>query len=83
MKNRKYRLEDLRLGMQVTDEQLSDIYDTHMLIVYGNMKDEVGSLAFIGKNRDKTYHEIVSSGKPVCVVFNSKEEADELYSYDE
>ena len=48
MKNRKYRLEDLRLGMQVTDEQLSDeVYTYEKEQVKrlgkkkgGNVKDE-------------------------------------------
>ena len=80
---RKYALKDLKLGMEVSRMELSEIYDTYMLIAYRNMTDTHGKLVFIGKDRDKTYHEIVSSGKPVCVVFSSKEEADELYSYDE
>lgn len=80
---KKYTLDELKLGMKVSRKELSEIYDTYMLIVYRNMTDTHGKLTFIGKDRDKTYHEIVSSGKPVCVVFNSKEEAEELYSYDE
>lgn len=83
MNTKKYKLEDLQLGMEVSRKELSEIYDTYMLIVYRNMTDTHGKLAFIGKDRNKTYHEIVSSGKPVCVVYNSKEEAEELYSYDE
>lgn len=83
MNTKKYKLEDLQLGMEVSRKELSEIYDIYMLIVYRNMTDTHGKLAFIGKDRNKTYHEIVSSGKPVCVVYNSKEEAEELYSYDE
>lgn len=83
MSNKKYKLEDLKLGMEVSRKELSEICDIYMLIVYRNMTDTHGKLAFIGKDRNKTYHEIVSSGKPVCVVYNSKEEAEELYSYDE
>ena len=74
---RKYALKDLKLGMEVSRRELSEIYDTYMLIVYRNMTDTHGKLVFIGKDRDSTYHAIVSSGKPVCVVFNSKEEAEE------
>lgn len=83
MNTKKYKLEDLKLGMEVSRKELSEIYDIYMLIVYRNMTDTHGRLAFIGKDRNKTYHKIVSSGKPVCIVYNSKEEAEELYSYDE
>lgn len=76
MSNKKYKLEDLKLGMKVTDEQLSDIYDTYMLIVYDNMEDEVGTLIFIGKEMNKVYDEIVSSGKPVCPIYNNQNEFD-------
>ena len=83
MNNKKYKLEDLKLGMKVTDDQLSDIYDTYMLIAYDSMEDEAGTLVFIGKEMNKEYDEIVSSGKRVCPIYISREEAEELYSYDE
>ena len=76
MNTKKYKLEDLQLGMEVTDEQLSDIYDTYMLIVYDNIEDEVGTLIFIGKEMNKVYDEIVSSGKPVCPIYNNQNEFD-------
>ena len=76
MNTKKYKLEDLQLGMKVTDEQLSDIYDTYMLIVYDNIEDEVGTLIFIGKEMNKVYDEIVSSGKPVCPIYNNQNEFD-------
>ena len=76
MNDRKYKLEDLKIGMKVTDEQLSDIYDTYMLIAYDSMEDEAGTLVFIGKEMNKVYDEIVSSGKPVCPIYNNQNEFD-------
>ena len=37
---KKYTLEELEIGMKVSKEQLSEIYDTFMIIMYDCTTDE-------------------------------------------
>ena len=48
---RKLTPEDIHIGMNVTPDQLSDIYDTYMIVQYENDTDMVGKLVFIGKKQ--------------------------------
>lgn len=80
---KKYTLDELKLGMPVSKDQLSEIYDVYMLIVYSKPGDKIGSLEYFGKETNDTYAKIMTSGKPMCPIYNLKEEAEELYSYDE
>lgn len=80
---KKYTLDELKLGMPVSKDQLSEIYDVYMLIVYSKPGDKIGSLEYFSKETNDTYAKIMTSGKPMCPIYNLKEEAEELYSYDE
>lgn len=80
--NKRYTLDELKVGMKVTVEQLENVYDTYMLILYENMGDDVGTLVYFGKDTDEEYSKLFFSGKPMCPLYNIKEEAEGIYSYE-
>lgn len=80
--NKRYTLDELKVGMKVTVEQLENVYDTYMLILYENMGDKVGTLAYFGKDTDDEYARLFMLGKPMCPLYNIKEEAEGIYSYE-
>lgn len=79
---KRYTLEELKVGMKVAVEQLENVYDTYMLILYENMGDKVGTLAYFGKDTDDEYARLFMLGKPMCPLYNIKEEAEGIYSYE-
>lgn len=80
---RKLTLEELTIGMQVTAEQLSDIYDTYMIIQYDNNTDTVGKLVYIGKTQTDEYDKWFMQSKPITPIYNDKEELEDMAVYDE
>ena len=80
---RKLTLEELTIGMQVTAEQLSDIYDTYMIIQYDNNTDIVGKLVYIGKTQTDEYGKWFMQSKPITPIYNDKEELEDMAVYDE
>ena len=79
---KRYTLDELKVGMKVAVEQLKNVYDTYMLILYENMRDKVGTLAYFGKDTDDEYARLFMLGKPMCPLYNIKEEAEGIYSYE-
>ena len=79
---KRYTLDELKVGMKVAVEQLKNVYDTYMLILYENMGDKVGTLAYFGKDTDDEYARLFMLGKPMCPLYNIKEEAEGIYSYE-
>lgn len=73
-------LDDLRLGMAVSKDQLSKIYGIYMLIMYDSLGDKIGKLVWFGTETDDTYAKLLTSGRPVCPIFNID---DGDYDYDE
>lgn len=80
--NKRYTLDELKVGMKVTVEQLQNIYNTYMLILYENMGDKVGTLVYFGKDANEEYSKLFFSGKPMCPLYNIKEEVDGVCSYE-
>lgn len=80
---RKLTLEDIHIGMNVTPDQLSDIYDTYMIVQYENDTDMVGKLVFIGKKQTEEYDRWFMQSKPITPIYNDKEELEDMAVYDE
>lgn len=80
--SKRYTLDELKLGMQVTADQLNNIYDTYMLIFYEHMGDDVGTLVYFGKDTNEEYEKLFLAGKPMCPIYNIKEEVEGIYSYE-
>lgn len=77
---KRFTFEDLYIGMEVTTDQLSDIYDTYMIIQYESNNDRIGRLVYIGKSQTAEYDEWFMQSKPITPIYNDKED---LFVYDE
>lgn len=82
---RRYKLEDLKIGMTVKLSELSEIYDTHMLLEnserIGN-KDLVGTLVLFGNNAEEYDKWYMKKKRLTPVYFDSAELLDGVV-YDE
>ena len=73
MNDRKYRLEDLKLGMVVFAEQLSEIYDTWIMLVQpkgSNYGLTEGIVSFIGNEPTTESDKLFGHENVVIPVFN-------------
>lgn len=80
---KKYTLEELHIGMEVTKEQLSEIYDTYMIIAYDGGVNTKGKLVFLGKKQDAEYDNWFKQPKPITPIFNDRDELEDMSVYDE
>lgn len=86
MNDRKYKLEDLKIGMVVSVEQLSEIYDTWIMLVQpedSKYRFTEGIVSFIGNEPTTESDKLFSYGNVVIPVFNDSLEADNDVYYDE
>lgn len=86
MNTKKYKLEDLRLGMVVSVEQLNEIYDTWIMLVQpkgSNYELTEGIVSFIGKEPTAESDKLFNQGNVVIPVFNDSLEAEEDIYYEE
>lgn len=81
--NNKFTLEDLYIGMEVKDkDQLSDIYDTWIMLVKSNGAD-VYTVGFIGKETNAESDKLFAQGNIVCPVYNDSTELEGDIYYEE
>jgi hypothetical protein len=80
---KKYTLNELKLGMNVSASQLSNIYDTYMIIAYSNQSDKIGELVYVGNTQNDKYEQWFNQTRPITPIYNSKEELEDLVVYDE
>lgn len=79
----KFALEDLYIGMEIKDkEQLSDIYDTWIMLVKSNGSD-VYTVGFIGKETNAESDKLFTQGNVVCPVYNDSIELEGDIYYEE
>lgn len=84
-----YQFQDLKVGMDVRAEELSNIYDTFIVLDdaktigdNGNYSTE-GKIIFIGRSLDESYDKINKKGKSLSVIFNSSLDMEGDLEYDE
>ena len=66
----KFKIEDLYIGMEISDKnQLSNIYDTWILLVKGK-NDDVYTVQFIGRETNAESDKLFAQGNVVCPVYN-------------
>ncbi len=83
--NKKYKLTELKKGMQVRESQLTNILDTPMILVDThiiNNNDLIGTLAFFGHN-EREYEEWFEQSKPITPIYFNSEELEDGVVYDE
>ncbi len=79
----KFNLEDLYIGMEIQDkDQLSDIYDTWIILVKSNGSD-VYTIRFIGKETNTESDKLFTQGNVVCPVYNDRMELEGDIYYEE
>ena len=77
------RLEDLKIGMRTTVDQLSHIMDKYMIIAYDHTGDCEGTLVFIGNTQSKEYDSWFMQDKPITPIYHTDMELEENVVYDE
>lgn len=81
--NGKLTIDDLYIGMEVKDKaQLSDIYDTWILLVKSKGSDEY-TVQFIGKETNAESDKLFAQGNVVCPVYNDSLELEGDIYYEE
>lgn len=82
---KKLMEEDVKVGMRVSDKQLSNIYDK--LIILVNTKDigmeTFGDVAYIGNDVPDNIIKIRESTGEIMSIFNDLDEARDEVVYDE
>ena len=84
-----YRLDDLRIGMDVGAEELSNIYDTFIVlddartVGSSGRYSTRGRIVFVGKKLDDRYDKIDKKGRCLSVIFNSSLDMEGDVEYDE
>lgn len=75
---RKYRLLDLKLGMHIRKSEVSEIYDTYIILknpehIEGSQLDAEGDILFIGHDLNSESTKLIKELKPCryCVIFNN------------
>lgn len=73
---KKLKLEDLKIGMEVEFDQLSDIYDTLILLTSYSYTDNKGVIEFIGEPGSEEARPIFESGKVIASIYHDSMELD-------
>ena len=78
------KLEDLKVGMKTTADQLSHITNKYMMLVYDKMGDKEGTLVFIGDERTSEFDKwFYQSHQPINPIYHTDMEFDDSVVYDE
>lgn len=81
--NSKFKIDDLYIGMEIKDKtQLSDIYDTWILLVKNKQADSY-TVKFIGKETNAESDKLFAQGNAVCPVYNDSLELEGDIYYEE
>lgn len=80
---RHLKLSELHIGMKATADQLSQIPDKYMILLYDNIDDKVGTLVFLGNRRTKNYNKWFNQDKPITPIHHTCEELEENVDVDE
>lgn len=79
----KLKLQDLKKGMTVRFDQLTDIYDVWILVEEEAVNSDHGIIRFIGKEPDSESQAILEEGKPIGCIYNDSEQLEEDVYFDE
>ena len=82
-RTQKLKLADLRIGMEVYLDQLSEIYDTWIFVEEKQTSDNKGIVRFIGKETNDESQKIWNSCKVLAPVFHDSMELEEDSYFDE
>ncbi len=80
---KKYSFNDLRIGMAVSVEQLSEIYNKYMIVAFDNMESRTGKLVFCGDVQDQEYDSWFLQTKPITPIYHDRDDLEDMAVYDE
>lgn len=79
----KLTLADIAVGMEVNTEQLSEIYDTWILLTRDTRNSKTSRIVFIGKEQNEDYCKAFNSYTQIAPIFHDSTLLDEDVCYDE
>lgn len=79
----KLKLQDLKVGMHIKFNQLTDILDTWILVEEKAVGADGGIIRFIGKEPNSISQAILEEGKPIGCIYNDSEQLEEDVYFDE
>ncbi|MDE7312077.1 MAG: hypothetical protein K2N87_10760 [Eubacterium sp.] len=78
MPEKKYALKDLHIGMTVKAEQLSEIYNKYMILLFDNKESKAGRLVFCGDAQNQEYDSWFMQPLPITPIYNDKNELEDM-----
>jgi hypothetical protein len=81
--NNKLSRNSIYKGMTVAVDQLSDIYNTYMIVQFDNPHETQGKLVYIGEEQTDEYDNWFKQKKPITPIYNDKGELEDMSVYDE
>lgn len=83
MSEKKYTLKDIYIGMMAKAEQLSEIYNKYMILLFDDPESKTGKLVFCGDVQNQEYDSWFMQPKPITPIYNDKDELEDMAVYDE
>lgn len=83
MSEKKYTLKELQIGMMAKAEQLSEIYNKYMILLFDDVESKIGKLVYCGDIQDKEYDSWFMQSKPITPIYNDRDELEDMAVYDE
>lgn len=83
MTEKKYALKDLYIGMMAKAEQLSEIYNKYMILLFDDTESKAGKLVYCEDEQNQEYDSWFMQPKPITPIYNDKEELEDMAVYDE
>ena len=82
---KKYTLDELKLGTKVYKKQLSEIYDTYIILtdVKNTENGLYGIIGFIGSKVTNEVKKLRDKGTPMTSVYNNSDEMGDDVVYEE
>jgi len=79
----KLTLSEIKVGMEVEIDQLSEIYDTWIFVILEHKGDRKGIIGFIGPKPNSESQKLFDLGKMIHVEYNDSIMDNDEVSFDE
>lgn len=82
---RKYSVSDLKVGMYVSEQELSGIWDMHIVLTDTSIRNNVifGKIGFIGKELNEESDALNKLNTTIADIYNSKIDTEDDIIYEE
>lgn len=78
-------LNDLHIGMRVSESSLRNIFDTYITLVDSRIENDdiIGTIAFIGNALTAEADAIIDTHDNICSIYNSRDESSGMVTCDD